>query len=130
MRVEFISGPLLEPQEDEWWLVATPFEVRIDGTPYAVPAGFRTDLDSVPRLPLVYWMAKGRAKKSAVLHDWLYAIQVPREWADKVMRAAMVTEGVGQPYRAMIYGAVRAFGEESYMKRKKPNDQDVPDTPA
>lgn len=85
-----------------------------------VPAGFITDLDSVPRLPLVYWLGKGRAVLSAVIHDWLYhshqltpdagAPSITRAQADALFRAAMSDEGVPLLYRTAIYAAVRMFG--------------------
>ena len=63
-----------------------------------VPAGFVTDFDSVPRLPLVYLLFGGLGEREAILHDWLYSgehrtIQgygkiVTREEADKLLRVA------------------------------------------
>lgn len=38
-----------------------------------VDAGTRTDFASVPRLPVAYLLAGGRANASATLHDSLYA---------------------------------------------------------
>ena len=85
-----------------------------------VPEGFITDLDSVPRLPLVYWLAKGRTVLATLPHDWLYVAArltpdpasppVTREQADRVMRAAMLDEGVAWPWRRLIYRAIRVGG--------------------
>lgn len=37
-----------------------------------MPHGFVSDLASVPRVPLVFWLFEGRAREPAVVHDWLY----------------------------------------------------------
>jgi hypothetical protein len=39
---------------------------------YVVPAGFKSNLASVPRLPVVFWLVGRRGDAAAVLHDWLY----------------------------------------------------------
>jgi hypothetical protein len=114
MKVYFLSNPLLEYIGDGTWTIYRPFEVMVDQDKVIVPAGFQTDLDSVPRIPLAYWLVKGRAIKSAVLHDFLYRQQVGREYADSVMLAAMEEEGVGWIARRLIWAGVRAGGSWAY----------------
>ena len=53
------------------WVLIQPFGCQIDDRLVTVPADFETDLDSVPRIPVAYTVLKGRATRSAVLHDWL-----------------------------------------------------------
>ena len=117
MKVEFITQLRMEYVGGGTWKLLTPFVARIDGEPYVVPAEAETDLDSVPRLPLAYWLVKGRAIKSAVLHDHLYALQKPREWADAVMLEAMKVEGVNSVMRRLIWAGVRAGGWHAYGKK-------------
>ena len=117
MKVVFLNRPALEPIDGDRWRLFSPFAVSIDGTYYEVPGGFQSDLDSVPRLPFAYWLAKGRARLSAILHDWLYSIKAPRKWADEVLYAAMEAEGVKQPFRSMIYAGVRAGGWYAYSQK-------------
>mgnify|MGYP001568745534 FL=1 len=117
MKVEFSTELRMEYLGDGTWKLLTPFVARIDGEPYVVPADTETDLDSVPRLPLAYWLAKGRAVKSAVLHDWLYRLQKPRQWADDVMLAAMEAEGVNGFMRRLIWAGVRAGGWHAYGEK-------------
>lgn len=45
------------------------FGVRI------VPAGFVTNFASVPRLPVVFLVAGGRAEEEATLHDYEYTVR-------------------------------------------------------
>jgi hypothetical protein len=68
----------------------------------------------------MYWIAKNRARKSAGIHDFLYGKQLGKDFADDVLKAAMVTEKVNQPYRAMIYNAVKVFGGGPYAAHGLP----------
>lgn len=117
MKVEFVTELRTGYLGNGTWRLTEPFVVRIDGEPYVVPADFVTDLDSVPRLPLAYWLVKGRATRSAVLHDFLYTIQKPREWADEVMLEAMKVEGLNAFMRRTIWLGVRAGGWHAYGKK-------------
>lgn len=59
-----------------------------------VPAGYETDFASVPRWPVVYWLAGGRATSEAVVHDYLCnpgrpGVRVPWAVGAAVFREAM-----------------------------------------
>jgi hypothetical protein len=58
---------------DKNWVIDKPLIFRSDiiGT-ITVPAGFQTDLASVPRVPLFYMLYGGRAHHEGVVHDLLY----------------------------------------------------------
>jgi len=75
------------------------------------PKGFQTDFASVPRLPIVFWLAGDTSTEAAVIHDWLYTSKiVPRRTADAVLREAGKVSGVPAWRRWMIWAGVRAFG--------------------
>jgi hypothetical protein len=97
-----------------WSLMFPLSYVDKRGVEVAVPAGYSTDLDSVPRIPVAYAWLKGRATKSAVVHDWLYYNKYDRKKADKIFLNAMKDEGVAAWRRWPIYSAVRAFGWLAY----------------
>lgn len=80
-----------------------------------VPAGFVTDLASVPRLPVAFFLAGGLAHAAAVVHDWLYTThQTDRATADAVFREAAQACGVS-PWRAWVmWLGVRAGGASSW----------------
>lgn len=84
-----------------------------------VPAGFVCDLDSVPRLPFVYWLLKNRATQSAVVHDWLYHAGENRATADVCFLLAMIDEGVALRHRLWIFLAVRLFGWWAYRQHRR-----------
>jgi len=86
--------------------------VEIDGRAFTVPANFEFDGDSVPRLPFVYLLTKGRSGlKAPCLHDWLYFKQpVTRRQADKIYLIMMRHYGVRWVWRSLHYIGVRIGG--------------------
>ena len=85
-----------------------------------VPAGFETDLASVPRLPIVYLEWGDRAHREAVLHDYLYCIgavpDIPRSQCDEVFREAMISQGNPWWIYQPMYLGVRLGGWTGYKK--------------
>lgn len=80
-----------------------------------VPQGFVTDLASVPRLPVAYFLAGGLAHAAAVVHDWLYTThQVERATADAVFREACQACGVSAWRAWVMWLGVRAGGASSW----------------
>lgn len=88
-----------------------------------VPKGHETDLASIPRFPLVYWLTGGRGDAAAVIHDCLYAHQehgnvaVSRKTADAVFYEALGASGEPLWVRRLMYAGVRAFGWNVWRKR-------------
>lgn len=88
------------------------------GIVISVPAGFVTDLASVPRLFWSVFPPDGDYAKAAVIHDYLYASgQYSRLWADEIFNEAMGVLGVNPVTRWLIYKAVRLFGAAYFFKR-------------
>lgn len=107
--------------DDKWMLLDELRFYHGDGK-IKVPAGFVSDLDSIPRIPYLHSFLKGRAVRSAVIHDWLYRRQVGRKRADRVMRDAMRVEGVAPIYRWLIYAGMRVFGWYGYWRAGRRSD--------
>jgi len=92
----------------------TPFDYHVgeegSGDVITVPAGYRTDFASVPR---IFWRIippVGRYGKAAVVHDWLYDTESrPRKEADKIFLEAMEVLEVPKWKRKAMYYAVRWF---------------------
>lgn len=112
----FLTRLVLQASEDPstgLWIVAAPFAYESDvaQTIIVVPIGFQTDLASVPRLPIVYWLTGATANEAAVIHDYLYSTrEVTREIADAVLREASALIGVPAWRRQMMWAGVRLFG--------------------
>lgn len=84
-----------------------------------VPAGFITDLASLPRLVRPVLDRNGLSRRAAVLHDWLYCLKTGgRADADKLFLEALKTEGVGWAARWSMYTGVRAGGWVYWHRRQ------------
>lgn len=101
------NHPVLISLAPDQWQLGEPLHYH----GFTVPAGFVSDLDSVPRIPFVYSRYKGRTVRAAILHDYLYRNQiVSRKLADTIFLDSMQREGVPARYRIIIYAAVRLMG--------------------
>jgi hypothetical protein len=96
-----------------------------------VPQHFVTDFCSVPRIPFAYLLYGGIANRAGVLHDALYSewtaivardlytrevFVITREWADKVLHAAVIACGAPAWKAKPMYWGVRLKGAQYYRK--------------
>lgn len=81
-----------------------------------IPAMFRTNYASVPRMPLIFLLAGDRAHKEAALHDWIYTTRtMPREDADALfLEALLLNPLISRPLAYAMHRAVRWFGSSSW----------------
>ena len=88
-----------------------------------VPAGYHTDLASVPRVPGIYWRVGNKAVLAAIVHDWLYEYgeYITRKDADDAFLEAMIdTEDPPWPTtRWIMYTAVRLFANGAWKRYRK-----------
>ena len=119
VRTRDMTTPVLMPFADmDNFIVYTPIhwtppEGAAAGIPrsVSVPAGFVTDLATIP--PYFWWTVQptGRHGHAAILHDWLYWEQgVSRATADRVFELAMSELEVAPPLRKAMWAAVRVGG--------------------
>ena len=117
----FLTSVVAEDRGDGRWLLAADLIYRGKSEDFVVPSGFPTDFASVPRL--LQWVAPklGRQNRSAVLHDYLYAVaplvltkggwmQITRKDADGLFRRTMREDRVSWLRRWTFYLAVRVGG--------------------
>jgi hypothetical protein len=97
---------------DQLWEVLRPLVYRGQRDTFVVPAGFRTDFASVPRV--VVWLIPrfGRYTLGAVLHDWLVTDgittgAVSSRDADGLFRRVLREEGVPPVRRWLMWCGVR-----------------------
>lgn len=106
------------------WELSLPlvYESDVAGRTIAVPAGFVTDLASVPRLPFAYLLTGGIAHAAAVVHDWLYtthaigAQPIERALADAVFREAARMCGASAFQAWLMWQGVRMGGGASWER--------------
>lgn len=115
----FLSS-LTVTQVGDIWELASPLVYQSDltGKTYFVPAGFKTDFMSVPRLPIIFEWLGARGNAAGALHDWLYTAphaEPDRETADKILRESFLALADEKTLDAeiaaeAIYQAVRIGG--------------------
>jgi hypothetical protein len=103
--------------KDRPFEVVQDFVYRTDVLPWlsviVVPAGYRTDLASIPRLFHRIFNPACRVREAAVVHDWLCDVEPKicnHIQAAGVFMEAMIEAGVSRVARATMYMAVRYFG--------------------
>lgn len=107
------------PAENEWALTA-PLHWETLTLDVKVPAGFITDLASIPRALQNVLSVTGKSRRAAVAHDWLYCVQsVSRNDADQFLRRALICEGMGSAQARVYWLGVRAGGWLAWNKRLK-----------
>jgi hypothetical protein len=86
----------------------------------SVPAGFVTDLTSIPRIFWAVLPKTGPYTYPAVIHDYLYWFQsCTREEADDVLRTTMVELRVAALKINTIYSAVRLSGGSAWSNNNE-----------
>jgi hypothetical protein len=106
----FLDGDVVvkEINEKEWRLLH-PLVYRLYRQTYVVPAHFKTDFATVPRIFIWLVPPYGKYTKATILHDFLCrAKRVNRSKADMIFRRAMRELGVSFLRRWLMWAAVRA----------------------
>ena len=120
-----LRGPLLieDLMEDAQWELLEPIGASWTAQNgwrrnIIVPAGFRTDLASVPRVFRSIIPQLGRQNLPAVLHDYLYVTHTfgSRARCDELFLKALAWAGVGWVKRNAMYAAVRVGGWAPWNK--------------
>lgn len=88
-----------------------PFSFDYHGEVITVPAGYVTDLASIPAVARPFFSISGKVARPAVLHDWLIARDDPR--APDVFNEALRLAGVDPTRRRIMVAAVRLW---QYLK--------------
>ena len=112
-RIEDIS----DDGRGTWRLLDTVVFLSARYGRIVAPAGFVTDLASVPRLPVAYFLAGGLAHAAAVVHDWLYdSHELTRAQADAVFREAAQACGVSAWRSWLMWAGVRRGGGNAWRE--------------
>lgn len=102
------------------------------GETIVVPAGFVTDLASIPRLVWSFYPPDGPWVKAAVIHDFLYDTQGDGRWnkhvgvtrptsysraeADNILREGMADRAIGWWEQTVIWTSVRLGGGKGWAR--------------
>ena len=118
IAAKFLSALVITKLPDGHWKLHEPlrYQSRRARTRFVVPAGFVTDLASVGRWPVAFWLAGDTAHEAAVIHDAMYQLRLvgTRRQADAIFNEAMTVSGVPAWRRWLMYRAVRFGGQGSW----------------
>ncbi len=116
------------------WALQRPMTYRtVAGDAIVVPAGFVTDLASVPRPVWSFYPPDGPWVKAAVVHDFLYDTQGDGRWgkksqgvnrakpysrkeSDDILLEGMVDRHIGWWERTVIWTSVRLGGHGGWVR--------------
>lgn len=108
---------LADKYDDGQWVLVEPLVYQSDraGMTITVPAGFQTDLASVPRWPVIFFLCGDTSNEAAIVHDYLYSTHmVPRDVADGVLSEASRASGVPAWRASLMWAGVRLFGSSHW----------------
>ncbi|EMQ9351071.1 DUF1353 domain-containing protein [Salmonella enterica] len=125
----FTTPAILEMLGHYNWRVHEPFAFYLsddNSDVIEVPAGFVTDLATVPRIFWTLLPPDGKYAKAAIIRDYLYdnALRTKKE-ADLIFLDGMTVLGVPRWKRTIMYYAVRLFGRGMYNRKTPANKAGV-----
>ena len=105
-----------DPAYPDVWTLAQDYTRETSLGMITVPAGFVTDLASVPNQVWHAFPKFGRWTGAAVIHDWLYRNQagISRDEADRVFRDLLKADGVPYGTVRLFYRMVQEFGGRAW----------------
>lgn len=113
----FTESLVVTPRPDgKTWIILFDFGYEVgeegSGDVINVPIGFHTDFASIPRILWAFLPRWGKYGNAAVIHDYLYWVQSPRnrKESDDIFLAGMKVLEVPNWKRKLIFYAVRWFG--------------------
>ncbi len=121
--VYFLKKGTIMPLHKSYYIVSTPIVAILNNNKtITIPAGFKTDLASVPR---AFWSIfppdRATYMYPAILHDYLYETDLlkSRKQSDLVFYDALRNQGASKKSAYTMYIVVRLFGFFHYKKVKK-----------
>lgn len=114
-----IAAPSLRPFADGvHWVVERDVVFAYPGWPEVrVPAGFVTDLASVPAAAQGFRSRVGTYSRAAIVHDWLYWTGAcTRSQADRILYYAMLSSGSSRSVANQFHAAVSRFGSAAFAQ--------------
>lgn len=116
---EYVKDGVSQPSQFVVWEALYYISKAL--TTWIVPRGFITDFASIPRLLRWVFNINGKSRRAAVLHDYLYVMQITtRAEADAMFLEALEACGVDWATRQSMYLGVRSGGWIYWNKRSKP----------
>jgi hypothetical protein len=120
LETKLLRGQFKQGRQLYQLLSPLVYESDLLGVAIIVPAGFVTDMASVPKLPLTWLLAGGTANEAAVIHDWSYTVHavgrkpITRRQADALFREAIAASEDTTAPSWLMWLAVRLGGSGAW----------------
>jgi hypothetical protein len=111
----------------KYWRLTQPISIRLsNGQEIEIPAGFKTDLSSVPKCLWSIAPPFGDFLLAAIIHDYLYTNNIgTRKAADEEMMIWSERINSNHLDNIIRYYAVRAFGQSWWNRHTNQNKKIV-----
>ncbi len=106
----FPHGPIITPFFGKYWMLVSDLIYKIKGSTdqIVVPAGFVTDLASIPNSLKGIFDKMGRYAPAGIIHDYLYWEKTcTQNQADRVLKQALIETGVSKKTAKIIKMGVK-----------------------
>lgn len=115
----FTTEPELYVQErPDIWELAAPLQWVSPQLEMRIPAGFLTDLASIPKVLRNVLDVNGCSRAPAILHDALYnCLETSRAFADGMLQYALIAYGAGPATAWAYWAGVRIGGWHPWDER-------------
>lgn len=118
---EIIRGGIFRYAKDgKFVILLSKHTFIVNDKEIVVPADFRTDLASVPRIFWLFISPIGKHSIAAVMHDYIYSLgcelNIHRKEADIMFYYVMLHCHVHKFTAALMYCCVRLFGVNKWKK--------------
>lgn len=113
-----------DPAYPDVWTLAQDYTRETSLGTITVPAGFVTDLASVPNQVWHAFPKFGKWTGAAVIHDFLYRMQpdISRDEADRVFRDLLKADSVPYGTVRLFYRMVRELGGRAWDGHREMED--------
>ena len=110
-----ITDVVVRQLDKKRWALVQPISVDIIPSVLRVdvPKGFVTDFASVPRIFWWLFPRTGLHSRAAIVHDYMYAMQWPKDISDSCFLIVMQRDNVNVFARYLMHKAVKKFGNPS-----------------
>jgi uncharacterized protein DUF1353 len=117
IQTEFISNTCIKPLIGYHYTTCKQIDFTINHDEFYIPAGFETDLASIPKIAWPYMSpAHSSLIRAAIVHDWFYrkTCDFNRYETDLIFYHMLRNDGISYMRASIMYYAVRWFGWNYY----------------
>ena len=117
LKTGFLTTTCIKPFTEYHYHTCNSIKFFINEDEFEIPAGFETDLASIPKIAWpIMAPAHSSLIRAAIVHDWFYrkTCDFTRQETDLIFYHMLINDGISQSRASTMYYAVRLFGWQFY----------------